>query len=53
MKLRISVLPLIIFATFGYFAHALDRASVDGVVTKQALVKELSPIKSANHKNYN
>lgn len=53
MKLYAAVLPLLVFVTFGYFAHALDRASVNGVVTKAALVKELTPITTANHKRYN
>ena len=48
-------LAIVIFSTFFYFVAAVDRATDSGAkeLTKANLVKELSPITTANHKNYN
>lgn len=55
MKLYSFTLFLIVFATFGYFTAAVDRATDHGAkpLTKAALVAELSPITTANHGRYN
>jgi hypothetical protein len=55
MKLYDLGLFVILFSTFFYFVAAVDRATDGGAkeLTKAELVKELSPITTANHKNYN
>ena len=59
MKLRITILPLLIFALFGYSAVTLDRVTDSGkkpldLKAYAAQVKEdFSPVKPLNYEKLN
>lgn len=64
MKLRITILPLLVFAMFGYSVSVLERTQVEGEVETNAMIDRVTDDyknveefmatgSSANHDNYN
>lgn len=41
MKLRVTILPLILFGLFGYTVYQADKTAVNGEIKPKEIVKEI------------
>lgn len=64
MKLRVTVLPLLVFGVFGYLIYQVDKTVIDGEIQPKAVIEEVKEDYheveaafakggSANHGRYN